>query len=114
MTLPPFANLRQIKNILFENTEISKVSVEQAKFVGSILCNIGYDMFFLIKNNKTYEFNVCHYKIGNDLMVLEGFYEENHIMYFYLRNTTVAREYNNTDDEFPETYYLLVVYGKEL
>ena len=113
MNITHFASIEKNDSILSIKNVISD---EKAKFVGSILYNIEYKPFCLIKNYKKWDCNPCHYKKGNDLMVLEGFYEdeENHIMYFYLRNTTVAREYNKTDDEFPETYYLLAVNGKEL
>jgi hypothetical protein len=114
MSFPHFAQICEFYD--FETFKYSShntdVSISEANFVGSILCNIGYDQFILTKSEITYDFNHYHFKFGNDLLILEEqCYEdmENHFAYFYLRNTSLEREYNVTDDGFPVKYYVLII-----
>lgn len=71
-----------------------------------------YERFCLTKNNIIYPSNPCHFKCVNDLYVVDDCYYDDkitNVAYFYLRRTSLQREYNGFDDECIEEYCVISI-----
>ena len=113
--MPPYAKKQKCTYDEFEicPRNSNTLDYDQISYPAHILYLIGhYEQFFLTKNNMEYPFNRCHFKRGNDLYVVdERYYDDeiNKLAYFYLRRTSLQREYDGIDDGYEEEYYIITI-----
>lgn len=112
--MPHYAKKQKCTCVNFEicPRNANTLDNNQISYPAYILSSIGHYEPFSIRHNNEYQFNRCHFKRGNDLYVVDERYYDDEInkqAYFYLRRTSLQREYNGIDDGYDVEYYIITI-----